>query len=378
MTSPDRRVSWRYTFCDLRSLDPLARLPLNSADFTETIGGPGDGSGEVPITADLVRAADPWAATTQRRTICFAQRVVSVEGTTVAAPALWAGIVWKRVRSGGALKLNMATVESYLGHRTPVARTFTAADDGAILRTLLTDAQTVTGGNLGIAVGAELTGTTTDLTVDPGTDDRTLLEVMQAVAAAAPCEWRIVPGWDPATGRFTLTLRVATRLGSTTKGALVWSSSAVGRPGDEVIGYEVTEDGTDVPNLLTAHTTASGDAPMLRSQATNGEVAAGWPLLEAHSKRDTQGITRQATLDRNTAAEFAELHRDEVQITSLTVAGDRGPAVDAYELGDTVTVRISDPLYPEPTQFAGRVAARRITPSAPGRAEVVAMTLTGT
>jgi hypothetical protein len=158
------RVSWRYTFCDLLTRRALARLPLVDADLSEVIGGPADGTGRIPLTADSVRAADPWAATLQRRTVCFAQRIVTTGDLVVAAPCLWAGIVWKRVRSGTSLTLTMSTVESYWSYRLAGDRTFTATDDATILRTVLADAEATPTGRLGITLGTSLLGATDDAT----------------------------------------------------------------------------------------------------------------------------------------------------------------------------------------------------------------------
>jgi hypothetical protein len=382
----DRRVTWRYTFCDLATRRPLAQLPLVGADLQEVIGGPAAGSGSIPLLDDEVRAADPWTATQPGWTVCFAQRVTTAGGREVSRPALWAGIVWKRVRSGTDLKLTMATPESYLGMRKVVQdRTFTGADDAAIQRTILADALAVPGGSMGgLAMPAVAVGTTSDLALRLA-DDRTVLDAVTAVGNAAPLEWRIAPGYDEATGRFTLTLQQATRLGSSSTRALVWTSFPGSRQANEALGYEVTEDRTGVPNLLLgvaeAEPAVEGDpATILRSVQTAPELASGAPLLEATAAGDPVEPVTQARLDRATRAELDAMHRETLTLTGLTVRGDRGPDLASYGLGDALTLQASDRLWPDrtdgrPHEVSGRLLGRRIQPGETGRTETVTMTL---
>lgn len=380
MTAPAaRRVAWRYTFCDLLTRRPLARLPLVDAELSEVIGGPAEGTGRVPLTNDLIRAADPWTATRQRRTLCFAQRTVTAGDTVVAAPCLWAGIVWKRVRSGSDMKLTMSTVESYLAQRlVPTDRTFAAAEDAAMLRTILADSEAVPSGALGLVLGATTLGTYSDRTV-LASDLKTVLETVQSIAANGAFEWRIQPGYDPSTGGFTLTLVIGRPLGSAANTALVWSTAPGGRPGNEVLGYELTEDGTGVPNRVVG--IGAGDPPdQLRSVALSSDVgpdelAAGYPLLESGLGSSTNDLVTQAAVDRHTRSELTAMRGAETRITSLTVRGDRGPTVDTYSLGDTLGLNLDDPLQQTPRLLSGRILGRKIQPVQPGRTERVAMTL---
>lgn len=373
MTAPQqRRVEWRYTFCDLLTRRPLARLPLVDADLAEIIGGPAEGTGKVPISNAKIRARDPWAATTPRRTLCFAQRVVYVEDRKVAEPALWAGIVWKRVRSGTNLSLAMATVESYWRMRLLARdRTFSQDDDGEILRALLADAEAVPNGALGIDLGTDLVGTLSDRTV-VAADLKSVLETATSVATAGGgMDWRIVPGYTPETG-FTLSLRMADNFGRTDVTNRTWQSRPDGRPGNELIGYEMTEDGTAVPNRVIG--LGAGQGPdQMRSTAIATED--GWPLLETSLGSATQDLITQAALDRHTSTELAKTRARERQITSMTVRGDRGATVDTYGLGDAVGLKLRDPLHREPYTHVGRIVGRRILPNQPGRNETVAMTL---
>lgn len=375
MTAPQqRRVEWRYTFCDLLTRRPLARLPLVDADLAEIIGGPAAGGGKVPISNPKIRDRDPWAATTPRRTLCFAQRVVYVEDRKIAEPALWAGIVWKRVRSGAHLALTMATVESYWRMRLIAGdRTFSQDDDGEILRTLLADAEAVPNGGLGIDLGTDLVGTRSDRTV-VAADLKTVMETATSVATAGGgMDWRIVPGYTRETG-FTLSLRMADRFGRTDPTNRTWISRPDGRPGNELIGYEMTEDGTAVPNRVIG--LGAGQGPdQMRSVATATEDGDGWPLLESSLGSATQDLITQAALDRHTAAELAKTRARERQITGMTVRGDRGATVDTYGLGDAVGLKLRDLLHQEPYTHVGRIVGRRIVPNQPGRNETVAMTL---
>lgn len=380
MTAPVPRLSWRYTFCDLLTRIPLARLPLVDAELGETLNGPADGSGTIPLTPQVIRDADPWTATQQRRTLCFAQRVLTAGDLEVAAPALWAGIVWKRERSDRSLKLSMSTVESYWARRLVHGdQTFGAVDDATIQRALLTAAEAQSSGGLGIAMGTNAVGTISDRTVLEA-DLKTVLEIMQSVAKAAPMEWRIVPGVNAGTGAFTLTLVQDRRLGADLSDRVVWVSSPGTRQANEVMGYSYVEDGANVPNSVTGLGGTPPGQAQLRSTVTSAalgpdELALGWPLLESALGSATDEIRKQPTLDRHTRQELAVMRANEVQVTGLTVRGDRGWTTERYGVGDTIGLRFSDELHPSPVETVGRITARTIRPAQPGRSESVAMTL---
>jgi hypothetical protein len=367
---------WRYTFHDLLTRQPLARLPLRDADLQEAIGQPSAGSGVVSLASDEVRARDPWSATTPRRTVCVAQRVILAGQREVAAPALWAGIVWKRARSGNALALTMATVESYWARRLAARnRTFSRTDDASIQRTVIADAQAVAYGNIGLALPAVTVGTRSDRTVAVA-DLKTVLELAQSIATnGAGFEWRIEPG-VAADGRYTITLRQARTLGRPNVPGLRWVSAPDGRPGNELLGYELVEDGTDVPNRVVGLGGGQGADQLRSTQTAAVDTATGFPLLESALNSSTQDLLTQAALNRHTADALAALRADETQVSALTVRGDRGATVDTYGLGDTVTLELNDASQQHPPRIlSGRIMARRILPMQPGRNETVAMTL---
>jgi hypothetical protein len=377
VTSPEEpQVAWRFTFYDLLTRRPLARLPLVDADLSEVIGGPADGSGTVPVINEQVRARDPWTATTPRRSLMLAQRVVSApSGRIVASPALWAGIIWKRVRSGRALKLSLSTPESYWRMRLVAAdRTFSQADDAVILRTVIGDAEAVPYGSLGVDLGADLIGARSDRTVI-ASEQKTVLETAQSIATGGNgFDWRLAPGVD-AAGAPALSLRAAPALGSTVPGGRVWVSAPDGRPGNELVGYELTEDGAGVPNRMVGLGGGDGPDRLTSVQTVTDELTAGYPLLEAAEGSSTQDLITQEYVDKHTIADLREKRLAEVQVTSMTVRGDRGPTVDTYGLGDTVELRLRDPLHPAPLILRARIVGRRIQPPQPGRNETVALTL---
>lgn len=379
MTVPDTgTVRWRYTFCDLLTDTPLAVLPLVDADLTEVIGGEGDGSGYVSLTAAATRAQDPWTATRPRRTICYAQRLLIVGGVQVAAPVLWHGIVWGRQRKGTQIALKMSTPESYWARRLVTGdRTFAAVDDADMLREVFRDAEAVPYGSLRLRYSTTVAGVRSDRTL-VGTDLRTVLAVAQSIAAAGDgMDWRIAPGIDPATGWFFKTLEAAGRIGRRGVPELRWQTAATGRALNEAVGYGTDEDGTDVANWVIG--LGAGQPPgQLRSIATaQVELDSGFPLLQKALSGGNELITQDA-LDRHTAGALTAGLETEETITGVTVRGDRPPSMDRYGLGDEVALDLNDPLHPTPTTVLARITARRILPAQPGRNETVALELGAT
>ena len=378
---PALSVRWRYTFCDLLTSTPIAVLPLRDTDLTEIIGGAGEGSARIPLTSDRVRRLNPWSATQPRRTILYAQRVLLRDGREVAAPVMWHGIVWGRTRTGTSLTLKMSTPESFYAWRLTGDKTWVATDDAAMLRELFALAETEPAGHLHLAYGTTLAGVLSDRPM-LRTDRKSVLEIAQSIASAGDgMDWRIRPGVDPSTGAFTRTLEVAPRLGRTGLEELKWQTRSPSRAQNEVIGYSLEEDGTAVPNRVHALGDGQGESQLYTvvnaSDVGNTEVADGYPLLETSLAGGTSYKTI-ATLDRHARGTLLAAHQHEARITGLTVRGDRAPTVDRYELGDELTLRLNDPLYPAATTVRGRLVARRIIPNQPGRTEKVAMTLGAT
>lgn len=383
MTAPaPLSVRWRYTFCDLLTRTPLAVLPLLDADLTEVIGGAGDGTARVPLASERIRRRDPWSATQQRRTICYAQRLLLRGGRVVASPPLWHGIVWGRTRSGTSLDLKMSTPESYYARRIfGTDKRWTQTDDAAMLAELFQLAETEPAGHLSLAYATTPAGVLSDREVLRA-DRKRFLEVAQSIASAGDgLDWRLAPGVDPGTGAFTTTLEVAPRLGRTGLEELTWQTDSPGRAQNEVIGYQLEEDGTSVPNRYHALGDGQGESQLYAvvnaADLGNTELADGYPLLEDTLPGGTSYKT-VATLERHARGKMLAAQQHEARITGLTVRGDRAPTVDRYTLGDELTLRLADPLHRSPVTARGRLVARRLLPNQPGRTEKVAMTLGAT
>lgn len=377
---PALSVRWRYTFCDLLTNQPIARLPMVDVDLTEIIGGSGPGSGKIPLGSERVRRLNPWAATQQRRTICYAQRVLYRDGREVAAPVLWHGIVWGRTRSGTHLNLKMSEPESYYAKRQVPARTWNM-DDATMLRRVFETAESEAAGHLSLQYDITPAGVVSERTV-LREDRKSVLEIAQSIASAGDgLDWRIRPGIDPATGAFTRTLTVAPRLGRTGLTELTWQTRSQGRAQNEVMGYTLEEDGTNVPNRVHGLGDGQGENQLYvvvnASDVGNDEVAAGYPILEDTLPAGTSYKTL-ATVDRHTRGRLLAAQQTEERITGLTVRGDRAPTVDRYTLGDEITLNLNDVLVPDPITARGRLVARRFLPGQRKRNETIAMSLGAT
>ncbi len=162
--------------------------------------------------------------------------------------------------------------------------------------------------------------------------------------------------WDP-QGRPSAVLRIGSPLG-TGLGGLVLQF-----PGD-VRNYSWPDDGGDSANYWTAigdrPEGADQDAPPpMRDAQMSAEWDAGIPLLEDISTH--QGVTDEATLSGYAQANvFAAAGNRVVPEATLRLP----PTAALPGLGDTLTVRVTDPYRfpPDPATGApGRVAQVRIS-----------------
>lgn len=394
---PSASPVWRYHFTDMRRGIYLAALPLVGAAFTDVLGGGGGGEGVVPLASPQVRSRDPWAATTPRRTVCWAERLTldPSTGRAVDSHMMWAGPVLtrKRSRSGRSLSLGMISWAGYWARRLiRLNGTFTQQDRFTIARWLFQQAQ------YGDGVATTWWGTISALAgIDAGnlsgqlmdraylaSDLKPVLEAVTQLAGAGDgFDWQFRPARNPsAVGgqQFTATLDLGyPRLGRVAPPDLVWSSKRNRSRAGYLLDYEVLEDGSAVDNHMVGMGSGSGPT-QLRADVTaamvgRDEDAYGYPLWESSIGSSTNDLKTQAAVDAHArGAMFAGL-ASEYLISNATVRGDLAPVVTSYAPGDDVTLNIADPYSPGQVDVTAKLLGRRITPAENGRTEKVVMTL---
>lgn len=341
---------YRYLFADMLTGRLLEELPVACQSYSQTINGVGTMTGTVPLT-DLSPVLDWRSATLPRHTL-----VLVVRDGTIA----WGGYVLKRrpVRDSTAAEIGCETIEGYLGRRRiKTDLTETSADVFQIVRDIITQLQSRTGGNIRLAVTSGAAGQTATVTYQ-GKDRTKALDAINRLAQVSPgFEYTVT--WARSGQIFTPTLNlVAGSLSSTADPVLLEF------PGSLVSPVDDPEDGADAPNAVTGVGADAAGSPLIaESVDTTGELAGGYALFEDEvSMREESDFTRlQARTDTALAARLSDHVVPQVEL--------RPPQQDTdlqfgdFPLGVPVRLRCTCPYHPAGTGGAPGldVSTRRVT-----------------
>lgn len=357
-------AEYRYHFYDLRTGAHLDTLPLEEVTFSTELCGVGTLSGGVPLFDEGLAASRVLDATIPDRTKVYVERDNAL---------VWGGrLVPPRKYDSGTGRLSVAAEETLgaLGLRFLPNLTYTAVDQLAIARSLVSTVQAEAGGDVGLDTGTETCGVLRDRSYLAGDKTAALTALTNLSEVEGGFEFATAVVWDE-TGapseRLLLGYPSLGRAGPAS--ALVLEYDQFVATGGNVISY-TWDDG---PGLFTRSwaTCDTEDGSQLVVSATNlALLSQGYPLLEQSQQFD--GITNQATLQAhaNALAAYAAGHHVTAQ---FTVHAQPGMEVGDWQLGDTALVRISDHRFPpDPATgapgFAGylRIVGVEVTPGVEG------------
>ena len=322
--------SWSYLFYDLVTNEPLAQLPLNGVSFSSQLNNSGTFAGSLNLADPNIRQALQGLALTEwpSRTALF----IDLNGVLV-----WGGIVWQVKYAQLSFTATITGNEfwSYFAQsrRITWAATFTAEDVLTIAQSLITSAQLVAGGNIGVTVGTNTSGVLSTISWNP----TQVLAVGQAVSTVASqsggfgFDYMIDAAYD-SNGIPQKYFNVSyPRRGfiAPSGGTIFDLQSAYS------LGYTWPLDGTSQANTVFG----IGATGLLSTQRNAAIVSSGFPLLEgSYSRTD---ITDQTTLDNVTTA-YLDAYQNAVALPIITFGLDcSDPAFGTYNVGDDVRVIIA-------------------------------------
>lgn len=310
---------YRYLAADLLSGTIREEVPFDSCRYTEVLNRPG------AITATIgLRHAKAT-----RATLAPGKTALHVERDGIIR---WSGILWtaRASASGAGLEVGGEGWWSYFRRRhVRTTKTYTATDQLAIARDLLTYAQAQAGGNLGVVIGAETSGVLRDRTYESWARKNIGGAVEELAAVAGGFDFEPAAAWTGQKVAWTFRLHYPRR-GRVT--SLVWEL------GSNLEDLAEDVDSTRQANLVDAIGAGEGSAMIL---ATATGARDGYPLLEAvvPLKDVSVGATLQAHADLILKGTRLPLDR-----VPRALASQRHPdtTLGAYGPGDTVALRAAD------------------------------------
>ena len=364
--APAPEHTYTYLFCDLRTDELLAELPMSAVTYSTELNGIGVLRGTIPY-ADETLPLDPEAASVPGRTALYVDR----DGVIV-----WGGIVWTREPAAAGKTIQAAEFLSYYQHRyvKTTLSTDTSlvtnpayvpdgqrlyADQKYIVWSLLQYAHAQTGGSIGVDTNA--------LTAPPHGINRTVTyfaferpEIYKAIADLAAADdgfdFAIEVGWTPAANNLPPKRFKRARTWFPRRGRTAAESGLVfvkGGPASSILSYEWPENGAAMATEVSGLGEGNGEAKLVATAANGDLLASGWPLLEQVTSYD--GVVDPVQLQGLTNAELTARSSAQTQPT-FEVSADTDPEFGSYSVGDEALFVID----PEPLSPNGREGVLRI------------------
>jgi len=323
---------WRYDAHDLRTNVKLAELPLVGVSYEETLNGAGTFQATLPLQVD--GATSPTAKATiaslltsssiPERTALYLYRDEVLRG---------GGIVWSRRRGKGRpATLTGAGFWSYF--RTQNLRTtatYNGVDQLNIARGLVGLAQAVTGSNIGVTLGAELSGVPR-IRVYNSYELKQIGEAVEQLAA-------VNGGFDFAIDLQPGPIKILT-LSYPRRGRIAGSTGVAFVDGKNLIDYEVLEDGTQSARTFTAIGAGDGLDMLLATQTRTDLIDAGYPATSATGA--FKDVIVQATLDGHAIAGVNARAATPTFWTVTVDPDDPDGGLSTWIVGDDALLEIPD------------------------------------
>jgi hypothetical protein len=363
-------TQYRYLLSDVLTNQVLAELDLTNVSFTQQLNAAGTLSASLLLSGTPDRAA-ALTATIPGRTAIYVDR----NGIIV-----WGGIIWNRKYNSTSQHITFTASEweSYFEHRRiATTLTYVNQDPLVIARQLITAAQSVPFGNVGVTVNGE-TSSALVTRIFYGYEQKTVLSAIQDLAKAGTTavgttgfDFTIKSAYDGSNVITRTLLLGSPRLGT----AYSTTSSTVPVfefPAGNMVEYEFPEDGSVLANKVYVTGGGSNEGKLIYSASDNTKFSSGWPLLEAYSSYSD-------IIDANLIQQLANGQVAAVSypptVLKIVANPSTDPVFGSYSIGDDARVRIVDSRFPSGLDATYRITGLTLTPGETGP-ERVTLTLT--
>lgn len=365
-------TQYRYLFADLLTNSVIAELPITGVNFTQQLNTAGTLTGHLLLSGVNAAGLNVSAGTIPGRTAIYVDR----NGTLV-----WGGILWHREYNSTSQTLTFQAREflSYFERRRiTTTAAYTNVDQLQLAQTLISNAQSATGGNIGLLYNQDPASSSTSGVLVSRTyynyEYKQVLAAVQDLSKQTTgFDFEISVYYDgdgnPAKSFNTFYPKSGTTYSSTNPSAPVFQL-----PGN-IVEYEYPEDGTIAANTVYALGAGSNEGKLIQTATDATKLAAGWPLLE--DQANYSDIT-DATLLAGLAS--GQITAVSYPPTTLRVVAPpaQEPQFGTYQIGDEVRVTITDNRFPSTLDAIYRLVALSVVPGEDGPERVTLTLTTGT
>jgi hypothetical protein len=329
-------TTYRYLFADLLTNTIIAELPLTGVSFGSQLNQAGSFQGHILLSGINTTAFNITNATIPAKCAVYVDR----DGTLV-----WGGIIWNRSyqSSSQTLTINAREFESYFEKRRITSdQVFTNIDQLTIAQNLISLAQGVPYGNIGVEIGVETSGVLVSKTYY-GYEKKTYYSALQDLSRAENgFDFNIDVAYNGSGAPIkTLNLgypRIGTTYSSTNPSALLFEF-----PAGNIVEYEYPEDGSLVANTLYALGAGSNEGKLSATYQDTTYLTTGWALYEEQANySDVTDATYLAQLAQGQVKAFAY----PPTVIKLVAPAFVNPIYGTYSIGDSARLRITDSRFP--------------------------------
>jgi hypothetical protein len=357
--------TYRYLFADLLTNDIIAELPLTGVQFTQQLNQAGTFEGHLLITGIDTNAYNVDVSTIPCRNVIY----VEADGILI-----WGGIIWGRSYNSTSqvLSITAREFESYFEHRRITQDTFfTNTDQLLIAETLLSNAQSVTYGDIGVLINSQLSGILISRNYY-SYELKTVFNALQDLSRAEDgFDFNITLSYSSGTPIKTLELgypRIGVVYNSANPYAIMFDL-----PGN-IVEYEYPEDGSIVANTMYALGAGSNEGKLISTAVNTAFTSTGWPLLEETA--NYSDVTDQTYLDQLAIGQVNAVSYPPTTL-KVVVPADVEPKLTTYNIGDDARIVITDARFPNTLDEIYRIVGLTVQPGENGP-ERVTITLTTT
>jgi hypothetical protein len=361
-------TTYRYLFADLLTNEIVGELPLTGVSFTQQLNQAGTLQGHLLLSGMTTAQFNVNASTTPARTGIYVDR----NGILI-----WGGVIWGRTYNSSEQTLNIVAreFESYFERRRiTTTQAFTNQDQLLIARTLITSAQAVPSGDIGVIVGTETSGVLLSRTYYSYELKGVYNAIQDLSRGEDGFDFNIQVAYDPITNEPTKTLvlgypRTGTIYSPTDPEAIVFEF-----PAGNIVDYEYPEDGAIAANTVYALGAGSNEGKLIESAQDTTLLADGWPLLEEQA--NYSDVTDSTYLQQLATGQVLAVAYPPTTI-KIVVPAYVTPELGAYQIGDDARLVITDERFPNTLDAIYRIVGLSVQPGEDGP-ERVTLTLTTT
>jgi hypothetical protein len=365
-------TTYRYLFADLLTNSILAELPITDVSFTQQLNTAGTFTGHLLLSGVNAAGLNVANGTIPGRTAIYVDRNDAL---------VWGGVLWNREYNSITQTLTFQAREFLsLFERRRIITTadYTNIDQLQLAQTIMSNAQGVTGGNIGMLYNQDSGSTSTSGVLVSrtyyGYEYKQVLAAVQDLAKqTSGFDFEISTYYDgdgnPAKSFNTYYPKSGKTYTTTSTTAPVFQLPV------NIVEYNYPEDATIAANTIYALGAGSNEGKLIATATDATKVSAGWPLLE--DQANYSDIT-DATLLAGLAS--GQISAVSYPPTTLRVVAppSQSPTFGTYEIGDEVRVIINDNRFPTTLDAIYRLVALSVTPGEDGPERVTLTLTTGT